>query len=735
MLRLGHLLIGVAFTGLVQAQLSYTGGVVFQDFNSLPSAGVYVIAGKGPQALDQAPINAAGAAGWSLYANVGTPLSFIVDAGGSTTASVYSYGVSGGPERALGFLANSTRTCRAGLRLVNNTGQTITQFTLSFTGESWRSGGTVNPNTLTVDYRIQAAAFDIDSGGTYTAVTALNFNPPGSYTQSTAVNGNLSANRTLISASVNVSWPNGQMLMVRWRDSDSTDEDDALAIDDVAFQATTTPAVAPQIVSTVPAAASADVTTASRLAVLFNQPVIASGAWAQLVDDNADSVPVNITGGPLRFEITPTARLLPGQDYTLTVIAAQVTDSGGTPMAANGVIPFTTQPASVNPQLISAVQGTGTVTPLAGQVVTVTGVVTADFQGAPPALGGFFMQSLPADVDADTATSEGLFVYDFASEGTASVAVGDVVTLTGTAAEFGAQTQVSNVTFLLTSGTAALPALADAALPMSTSTALEPLEAMRVRFPQALHVTSSSTSSNFSFNYARNGELILAADGPLIEPTEEIDPNDDPASGTTTTGTTNVPAITAQAASTVLRTLVLDDASNLVFPDPTPYLNVLGTRRCGDTVTALSGILSYSGGRYRVQPTGSVVFADTNPRPATPPVINGRIKVVAMNVLNYFTTFGGTNDRGAGNAAEFQRQKDKIIAALSTLDADVLGLLEIQNTSTAVADILSAINAAVGAGTYAVVPDPAGGPGGGFHPLRMAVSTGESESPRPMLCR
>ncbi len=712
--RLSHLLISLAFTSLVQAQLSYTGGVVFQDFNSLPSSGTFSFTSKGPQALDQAPINALAAAGWSLYANVGTPLFFAVDAGGSTTPSVYSYGTNGSQERALGFLANSTRTSRAGLRFLNSTGSTITQFTLSFAGEEWRSGGTLNANTLAFGYQIQSAAFDIDNGSGYTAITALNFNSPTNYAQGAALNGNLTANRALVSAVVNVSWPAGQILMVSWRDSDSTGVDDALAIDDVAFHATPATPVTPLVLNTIPAAAANDVTVASRMSVLFNQPVTVAGNWAQLVDSNSSPVSTSIAGGPMRFEITPTARLQPGVNYTLTVVGSQVTNSGGTPMAANVIIPFTAQAASVNPQFISAVQGTGTTTPLSGQVVTVTGVVTADFQGPPPALGGFFIQSLPADVDVDSATSEGLFVYDFASEGTASVAVGDVVTLTGAAAEFGSQTQVSNLTALTISGSTALPALTDAALPVITSSGLESVESMRVRFPQTLHVTSTGAFAGFSGSYAANGELLLAADGPLVEPTEVIDPNDDPASGTTTTGITNVTAITTQTAANSLRTVVLDDASNTNYPDPTPYLNAQGTRRCGDTVAGLSGILSYSGGRYRVQPTGSVTFVDSNPRPVTPPILGGRIKVAAMNVLNYFTTFGGANDRGAGNATEFQRQKDKVISALIGLDADVLGLIEIQNTTPAINDLLTALNAAVTNGAYSLVADPANGPGGDY---------------------
>ena len=58
-------------------------------------------------------------------------------------------------------------------------------------------------------------------------------------------------------------------------------------------------------------------------------------------------------------------------------------------------------------QQISAVQGPGTSTPFAKQIVRVEGVVIGDFQ-APGQLGGFYIQD--DTPDADPLTSEGLFV-------------------------------------------------------------------------------------------------------------------------------------------------------------------------------------------------------------------------------------------------------------------------------------------------------------------------------------
>ncbi len=61
--------------------------------------------------------------------------------------------------------------------------------------------------------------------------------------------------------------------------------------------------------------------------------------------------------------------------------------------------------------------------------------------------------------------------------------------------------------------------------------------------------------------------------------------------------------------------------------------------------------------------------------------------------------------RGADNENEFTRQRDKIIAALTELDADVVGLMEIENNlyDEAVIDLVEGLNDINGSGTYAYV--------------------------------
>ena len=94
-----------------------------------------------------------------------------------------------------------------------------------------------------------------------------------------------------------------------------------------------------------------------------------------------------------------------------------------------------------------------------------------------------------------------------------------------------------------------------------------------------------------------------------------------------------------------------------------------------------------------------------------------------MNLLNYFNTFTGlhtfgvggghpTDCRGANNAGEFDRQRAKTVAAITALDADVIGVNEIENDgygpTSAIADLVDRLNAASAAGTYAFIDADAG---------------------------
>ncbi|HEX7196827.1 MAG TPA: ExeM/NucH family extracellular endonuclease, partial [Candidatus Limnocylindria bacterium] len=113
-------------------------------------------------------------------------------------------------------------------------------------------------------------------------------------------------------------------------------------------------------------------------------------------------------------------------------------------------------------------------------------------------------------------------------------------------------------------------------------------------------------------------------------------------------------------------------------------------------------------GSYRLQPVGAITFDGAAARPTSPPAVGGRIQVAAFNVLNYFNGdgMGGgfPTSRGAENQVEFDRQHAKIVAAIGAMDAEVVGLMEIENDGgdaiPAISALVDGLNAAAGIDTY-----------------------------------
>jgi len=61
---------------------------------------------------------------------------------------------------------------------------------------------------------------------------------------------------------------------------------------------------------------------------------------------------------------------------------------------------------------------------------------------------------------------------------------------------------------------------------------------------------------------------------------------------------------------------------------------------------------------------------------------------------------GRNNARGADSVSEFKRQEAKIVAALKELDADVVGLMELENNDAAENQLVKALNKKVGKKVY-----------------------------------
>ncbi|MBK8227283.1 MAG: ExeM/NucH family extracellular endonuclease [Flavobacteriales bacterium] len=337
---------------------------------------------------------------------------------------------------------------------------------------------------------------------------------------------------------------------------------------------------------------------------------------------------------------------------------------------------------------ICTIQGTGLSSPFEGQPITTTGIVTAIFSGS-GTVQGFFIED-PA-CDPDPASSNGLFVYN---PNTVGINLGQRVSVGGTVIEFQGLTELSQVSNISILGSG-MVSPTGINLPMTAIADWERYEGMLVRFQQELVVNGNDT-------WAQYGELVLAPTR-LSAPTDIADPNDNPASGTTSTGTSNVGEINALSDLQARSTILLDDGRTNSYPSPLPLIGAQGTLRCGSTVTGLTGVLHYAFGEYRVHPIG-VVPLEHAARPAVPEV-GGDLVIASFNVKNYFTSLGSN---GASTANELLRQRTKLVAALQAMAADAFVLCELQNSDAASDDLLAALNTAMGGG-YALIDQDAPG--------------------------
>lgn len=358
---------------------------------------------------------------------------------------------------------------------------------------------------------------------------------------------------------------------------------------------------------------------------------------------------------------------------------------------------------------IAEVQGTGDASPMVGQNVTVQGVVTADYRTG--GYNGIVIQTAGSGGEGDRDASDGVFV--FLNGKTVPGEIGDLVSVTGTVSEYYGQTQISPAApadvAVVTAGVG-VPAATP--LPETVVGAdREAYENMLVAPTGTYRVASSHQLYNYGTLWLNPGELN-------IKSTETRRPGDD---------------ATAIAEANRAERILLDDGYNVQVtsnghPGDQPYFTEDAVVRNGDTVDfAEAGyVLQYGFDDWRLQPVTPIddatpagekaSFTTENPRPESAPEVGGDVKVAAFNVFNYFTTFSedDADARGAKNQAYFDIQRSKIISAIGGLDADVVALMEIENSvhfgdgtpDVSLANLVNGLNADAGSDVWDYVPTP-----------------------------
>jgi hypothetical protein len=443
-----------------------------------------------------------------------------------------------------------------------------------------------------------------------------------------------------------------------------------------------------------------DIATQDNSATTADNDYVAQSLTGQLIPEGSSTFTFNVlVNGDTTFE----------SDEAFLVNVTNVTGATVVDAQAQGTI--VNDDAAIT--FIHDIQGSGSAATGAGPF-TVEAIVVGDYQTQGSGqLRGFFLQEEDADVDANPATSEGIFV--FCSSCPTSVSVGDKVLVTGLASEFFNMSQLTASTAasvnVLSSGNL-LPTPASVQLPvpgvpsgdLALATAainayFEAFEGMLVTFPATLSVSEY-------FELARYGQVILTEGG---RPRTFTDANTPSASG-----------LIDHEINLASRTIILDDTDNrqnrpvdtpnTAYYHPVPGLSISNFFRGGDTITNLTGVLHWSfGGQtgtdaWRIRPVTeaySYAFTPVNLRPTVPSVA-GSLKVASFNVLNYFLTIDTSNIcaptqdqdcRGADSVQELERQRTKLLTALTAINADVFGFMEMENTPSVepLADIVAGL--------------------------------------------
>ncbi|EGR0671271.1 ExeM/NucH family extracellular endonuclease [Vibrio vulnificus] len=215
-------------------------------------------------------------------------------------------------------------------------------------------------------------------------------------------------------------------------------------------------------------------------------------------------------------------------------------------------------------------------------------------------------------------------------------------------------------------------------------------------------------SRTFSFDYsAKRNNMVIAYKRPNPQP------NQDHVAGSD--------AAKAQTAQNKDYRIVVESDEKPV-EGKIPYYPEFGVNniehihsnyiRINDSIVGMQGVLHYSYNEFRLIPMADVTkanFIHNTPRTKSPKISESygddgfTVKVATQNVLNYFNSpYGGHgnqfgDNRGAKSQQEFERQQAKIVEAIYGLDADIVGLMEVENNGfgdfSAIRELLEALNA------------------------------------------
>lgn len=629
---------------------------------------------------------------------------YAVDAGGSNTGDVFSYGPAGNTDRALGTLQTGTLIATIGACFTNNTGTTLTNLGIAYTGEQWRIG-TTSPRDDRLDFEYSLNATSLITGA-WTAVDALDFtNPIKSAVVAGALDGNSAANRTSQNSTVTgLAIANGATFWIRWSDLNATAADDGLAVDDFSLT--------PQVGAPTPNLSINDVAmaegdsgaTSFAFTVSLSAPAAAGGVSFDIAATDgtatsaADYVPQSLTAQSIpagsstySFSVSVNGDTMVEANESFfvnvtNVVGASVADAQGQGTIQNDDVAITP---------IHDIQGPGASSPIVGATVTTRGIVTGMRSN------GFFLQTTDVEVDADPATSQGILVFTNAAP-PAPVAVGNLLQVTGVVTEFVPSqdplqpplTELTSPTISLVSAGNPLPsaiALSSSfPSPAGSHDQLERLEGMRVAVSSLVVVAPTTGSINeVNANATSNGVFqgVIAGNARAFREAGIQAPDPSPAG-------TIPPIPRFDGNPEVIRV----DSDNL---SGTSAVDV----QVGQVVSNLTGPLDYSFRRYTVLPETTLgASGSTTPTAVTTPT-TGEVSIASYNLQRFYDT---TDDPAISEpiltSVAYQRRLAKASAGIRQYLGmpDIVAVVEMENLAV-LTDLAGRISADALAASQ---PDP-----------------------------
>jgi len=427
------------------------------------------------------------------------------------------------------------------------------------------------------------------------------------------------------------------------------------------------------------------------LSVKANLLSIAGSGAQSLFDDASNG---DVTAGDNVFSFSYS---LPGSVTAGTfTLAVSVTDAQG--RSGAGTITLTVQPHA-EVRKINELQGAGAASPIdPGQFIKTTGIVTARKSN------GFFLQSLPTDVDGDANTSEGIFVYT-AGAPPADAAVKNIVEVRGYVHEFSGNTEICGDTLctivetIAKLGTATdLPAPAtitaadeNALRADPNSLALEKYEGMRVTAASLTAVAptegsvteSSATSSSTGIFFTVVTGVPRPFREPGVAPGEEL-PAGSPCCVPHFDGNPELLRVDSDGQTGAAK---IEVTSNAVL-------------------TGVVGVLDFGSGFYTILPDpglGIVPSGNMSAAPLPAPDAH-EVTVASFNLERFYDDTTTTSSGATLTTAAFKKRLAKASLAIRNVlnTPDILALEEMNNLTT-----LQSLAARISADAVAAgQPDP-----------------------------